>query len=155
MCQCTPSIRTPFCGKGDCKWPKESELISTTYQPRSKTTFSRRLVKPTDLNPAQTLFGGTMMAWIDEEAAIYAMCKLKSRNVVTAHIGEINFTAPAYSGDVVQFDSEVVKYGKSSITTKMTVTNKLNGEVICDIGKMVFVHVDPTTKKATPHGISK
>lgn len=22
MCKCTPSIRTPFCGKGDCQWPE-------------------------------------------------------------------------------------------------------------------------------------
>lgn len=21
MCKCTPSIRTPFCGKGECVWP--------------------------------------------------------------------------------------------------------------------------------------
>jgi len=21
MCQCTPEIRTPYCGKGDCVWP--------------------------------------------------------------------------------------------------------------------------------------
>jgi hypothetical protein len=23
MCKCTPNIRTPFCGEGDCKWPKD------------------------------------------------------------------------------------------------------------------------------------
>ena len=22
MCKCTPEIKTPFCGKGDCQWPK-------------------------------------------------------------------------------------------------------------------------------------
>jgi hypothetical protein len=22
MCKCNPNIRTPFCGKGDCVWPK-------------------------------------------------------------------------------------------------------------------------------------
>ncbi len=22
MCQCTPEIKTPFCGKGNCQWPK-------------------------------------------------------------------------------------------------------------------------------------
>src|SRR5262245_10446194 len=21
MCQCTPNIRTPYCGRGDCVWP--------------------------------------------------------------------------------------------------------------------------------------
>lgn len=23
MCKCTPQIRTPYCGKGDCQWPHE------------------------------------------------------------------------------------------------------------------------------------
>ncbi len=23
MCQCTPSIKTPFCGQGDCQWPPQ------------------------------------------------------------------------------------------------------------------------------------
>ena len=25
MCQCTPTTRTPFCGKGDCVWPSQKE----------------------------------------------------------------------------------------------------------------------------------
>lgn len=23
MCKCTPTIRTPFCGRGDCQWPEQ------------------------------------------------------------------------------------------------------------------------------------
>lgn len=26
MCKCTPEIRTPFCGKGDCVWPFPTNL---------------------------------------------------------------------------------------------------------------------------------
>ena len=26
MCKCTPEIRTPFCGKGDCQWPAGTVL---------------------------------------------------------------------------------------------------------------------------------
>ena len=25
MCRCTPTIRTPFCGKGDCHYPQKME----------------------------------------------------------------------------------------------------------------------------------
>lgn len=149
MCRCNPSIKTPFCGQGDCVSDFE-----TSYQPRTKTTFSRRLVKPEDMNPSGALFGGKMMMWIDEEAAIYAMCKLKTRNVVTAHIGEINFKAPSFSGDVIQFDSAVVKYGRTSITTSMVIKNKFTGDVICEIDKMVFVSVDPVTRKSVEHNQS-
>lgn len=30
MCKCTPEIRTPFCGKLDCEWPKEPGTRETT-----------------------------------------------------------------------------------------------------------------------------
>lgn len=25
MCKCTPNIRTPFCGRPGCEWPKQKE----------------------------------------------------------------------------------------------------------------------------------
>ena len=43
---------------------------------------TRKLVKPEDLNAGGSLFGGTLLRWIDEEAAIYVMCQLDSKNVV-------------------------------------------------------------------------
>ena len=36
----------------------------------------RKLVKPEDLNAANSLFGGTLMAWIDEACVLYAMCQM-------------------------------------------------------------------------------
>jgi hypothetical protein len=27
MCKCTPTMRTPFCGKGDCVWPHQKKPI--------------------------------------------------------------------------------------------------------------------------------
>ena len=33
---------------------------------------TRKLIKPEDLNAGGTLFGGQLLKWIDEEAAIYA-----------------------------------------------------------------------------------
>ncbi len=42
---------------------------------------TRKLIKPEDLNAGHTLFGGQLLKWIDEEAAIYAMCQLNNRRV--------------------------------------------------------------------------
>ena len=53
--------------------------------------LSRRLVLPNDLNYANSLFGGRALAWIDEEAAIFAICQLETNCLVTKHIGAINF----------------------------------------------------------------
>ena len=47
---------------------------------------TRKWVKPEDLNANGTLFGGSLLKWIDEEAAIYAMCQLDNKRVVTKRI---------------------------------------------------------------------
>ena len=53
--------------------------------------LTRRLVMPNDLNYAFSLFGGRLLQWIDEEAAIYAICQLETNCLVTKHIGEISY----------------------------------------------------------------
>jgi len=63
---------------------------------------TRKLVKPEDLNGRDTLFGGRLLAWIDEECAIYCTCQMQSHNIVTKFISEMNFVAPAYKGDVIE-----------------------------------------------------
>lgn len=113
---------------------------------------SRRLVKPEDLNPRRTLFGGRLLSWIDEEAAIFCMCQLESKMIVTKLISEINFVSPAYEGDVVKIGFEVTKLGTSSITLKCVVVNKETDNVIVTIDKIVFVTVD-SNGKSKPHGI--
>lgn len=64
--------------------------------------YSRKLIKPGDLNARNTLFGGMLLKWIDEEAGIYAMTKLNSKNVVTKFISEIDFVSSGKQGDVVE-----------------------------------------------------
>ena len=46
---------------------------------------TRKWVKPEDLNPNGTLFGGSLLRWIDEEAAIYAIVQLGNQRVVTKY----------------------------------------------------------------------
>ncbi len=103
---------------------------------------TRKLIKPEDLNARGTLFGGSLLKWIDEEAAIYAMCQLDTKNIVTKLISEINFTSPGYQGDVIEIGVDVVSFGKTSLTLKVIVRNKDTAQPILTIDKMVFVHVD-------------
>jgi len=109
---------------------------------------SRKWVKPEDLNPRGTLFGGTLISWIDEEAAIYAICQLDSKNIVTKYISEIDFIHSAGEGDIIEIGLEVVSVGKSSITLKCLVRNKQTHQAIISIDRIVFVNVDE-------HGKSK
>lgn len=114
---------------------------------------SRRLVKPEDLNCRRTLFGGTLLRWIDEEAAIFAICQLDTENIVTKLMSEINFIAPAFNGDVVEIGLEVISIGRTSITLKCVVLNKKTKKEIVTIDKIVFVSVDENGK-STPHGVT-
>ena len=55
------------------------------------TFRSRRWVRPEDLNAHGTLLGGSLLRWIDEEAAIYAIIQLGNSRAVTKYISEIAF----------------------------------------------------------------
>ncbi len=114
--------------------------------------LSRRLVMPNDLNYANSLFGGRALEWIDEEAAIYAICQLDTNSLVTKHIGAISFESPALQGDVVEFGLETKKVGKTSITVTCLVRNKATKKTICLADDIVFVQVDPHTRAPIPHG---
>jgi acyl-CoA hydrolase len=114
--------------------------------------LSRRLVMPNDLNYANSLFGGRALEWIDEEAAIYAICQLESNVLVTKHIGEISFESPAMQGDVVEFGLITKRVGRTSITITCLVRNKVTKKTICVADDIVFVRVDPETRKPVPHG---
>jgi len=114
--------------------------------------LSRRLVMPSDLNYANSLFGGRALEWIDEEAAIYAICQLETNCLVTKHIGEISFESAAMQGDVVEFGLATKKVGNTSITITCLVRNKATKKTICLADDIVFVQVDPKTRKPIPHG---
>ena len=114
---------------------------------------TRKLVKPEDLNAGGALFGGTLLRWIDEEAAIYVMCQLDSKNVVTKFMSEINFVNPARTGDVVEIGLETVKLGTSSITVKCIARIKQSQKIIITIDKIVFVQLDENLNPS-PHGKS-
>lgn len=114
--------------------------------------LSRRLVMPNDLNYANSLFGGRALEWIDEEAAIYAICQLESNCLVTKHIGEISFESPATQGDIVEFGLATKRVGTTSITVTCLVRNKATKRTICLADDIVFVAVDPDTRLPVAHG---
>ena len=112
---------------------------------------TRKWVKPEDLNPNKTLFGGKLLAWIDEEAALYSIVQLENSHVVTKFMSEINFMASAKEGDIIEIGLEVVKFGISSIVLKCEVRNKMTRETIITVDKITMVNLD-MDGKPKPHG---
>lgn len=103
---------------------------------------TRKLIKPSDLNARGTLFGGQLLKWIDEEAAIFATCQLGSSDIVTKAMSEIDFVQTAVTGDIIEIGMEVVKFGNTSITIKCDVRNKNTKQSIITIDEIVFVLLD-------------
>jgi len=112
---------------------------------------TRKWVKPEDLNANGTLFGGQLLAWIDEEAALYSIVQLENPKVVTKYMSEINFMSAAKQGDIVEIGIDVVKFGNSSLVLKCVVRNMMTREKIITIDNITMVNLDEDGK-SKPHG---
>ena len=115
---------------------------------------TRKWVKPEDLNPNGTLFGGRLLAWIDEEAALYAFIQLENKHIVTKFMSEINFMSSAKQGDIIELGMEVVKFGNTSLTLKCEARNKMTRETILTVESIVVVNLGDDNKPKT-HGKNK
>ena len=107
--------------KGDYK-------MSETRPMSQSRTISTKLVLPPDTNHLQTIFGGKVLAYIDEIAAITAM-KHSNTAVVTASIDRVDFVSSAYVGDVLELEAVVSSTGRTSMEVYVLVhsTNLLTG----------------------------
>jgi len=112
---------------------------------------TRKWVKPEDLNPNGTLFGGRLLQWIDEEAALYSIAQLENSKVVTKYISDINFQDKAEKGDIVEIGMEAVKFGKTSLTLRCEVRNMMTRKTIISIDTITMVNLGKDGIPA-PHG---
>lgn len=115
---------------------------------------TRKWIKPQDLNPNRTLFGGRLLEWIDEECALYSIIQLENQKTVTKYMSEINFQNSAREGDIVEIGIEVLKFGTTSLTLRCEVRNKMTRSTIITIEKIIMVTLDENGKPA-PHGKTK
>ncbi|WGD37390.1 hotdog domain-containing protein [Lysinibacter sp. HNR] len=114
----------------------------------------RKWVKPEDLNAHGTLFGGSLLRWIDEEAAICAIFQLGNDRLVTKVVSEINFVSSAVQGDLIELNFAVVKLGRTSITLSCHVRNVFTRDDVLTISTIVFVGLDENGVPL-PHGFTE
>lgn len=112
---------------------------------------TRKWIKPEDLNPNGTLFGGQLLAWIDEELALYSIIQLENSRIVTKHMSEINFVSSAKQGDVIEIGIDVVKFGNTSLTLKCEVRNMMSRATIITIESITMVSMG-SDGKPKAHG---
>lgn len=69
---------------------------------------------PLDANPLGNAYGGMIMKYIDEVAAVSAARHART-NVVTASIERMDFLEPVYIGDLLILKSAVIHTGRTSM----------------------------------------
>jgi acyl-CoA hydrolase len=90
-----------------------------------------RLMMPTDGNIMGNVFGGSIMKYVDEVAAIVAF-RHAEKNCVTASIDRMNFLAPVYVGNILILKASVNYVGKTSmeIGVRIEAQDPLTGKVV-------------------------
>lgn len=78
------------------------------------------LLLPKDTNALGTIFGGVILSHIDLASAVEAR-KSGPHRYVTKAIREVEFLQPVFLGDVVNFFTETVRLGRTSITVRVSV----------------------------------
>ncbi len=79
----------------------------------------RVTMMPRDTNAHGTIFGGILLAYLDQAGAIAT--RAHCERVVTVKMAEVVFHEPVLVGDVVSFYSSVTRIGRTSITVHVTV----------------------------------
>ena len=111
---------------------------------RESLAIKTSLVSPPDTNIHGTMFGGKLMAYIDDVAAIAAMRHAR-KLAVTASSDSVDFLHPIIEGNSVCLEAFVSYTGRTSmeIFVKVVSENMLTGDRdICAVSFLTFVAVD-------------
>lgn len=90
-------------------------------------TEQQYLIRPAHINPYGRLFGAQLLKWIDEVAGIVAV-RHANAIVTTAAIDNLQFTKPAFAGQMVVLLGQVTYVGRTSMEIRVdTYTEDLDG----------------------------
>ena len=91
-------------------------------------TEQQYLICPAHINHYGRLFGGQLLKWIDELAGIVAI-RHCGGTVTTAAIDNLQFRAPAYTGDMIVLRGWVTSVGRTSMEVRVdTYREALDGK---------------------------
>lgn len=110
---------------------------------------SAQHVLPGETNNYGSLFGGTLLQWMDKTAAIAAM-RFCQRPCVTASLESLDFRRPIHAGALVEIIARVIYAGRTSMIVQVEVyTEELTGaRDLCTHGYFSMVAVDATGRPA-------
>ncbi len=100
---------------------------------------------PKDTNAHGTIFGGVILSYIDQAAAVEAK-RHGASFIVTVAMREVVFLEPVSVGDLVSFYTRLVRIGRTSITISVEVISQpgegLGKRVKVTEAEVTFVNLD-------------
>jgi acyl-CoA thioesterase YciA len=104
---------------------------------------------PKDTNAHGTIFGGVILSYIDQAAAVEAK-RHGASLIVTVAMREVVFHEPVLVGDLVSFYTKLVKIGRTSITVSVEVVSERDAPharpVKVTEAEVTFVNVDASRR---------
>ncbi len=85
---------------------------------------THRLVLPSDLNHYGFLFGGRLLAWIDEASWIAASLDFPHCQFVTVGMDKVEFRHGVRDGTILGIRCERTRKGQTSVTYDVEVTDE-------------------------------
>ena len=123
--------------------------------PFAREPSIRVIMMPKDTNAHGTIFGGVILSYIDQAAAVEARRHGAAR-IVTVAMHEVVFHEPVNVGDLVSFYTRLVKIGRTSITVSVEVFSQTSegagNRVKVTEAEVTYVNLD---KNRRPVPISK
>lgn len=113
------------------------------------------MVLPQHTNALGSVFGGTVMSWVDIAAATCAM-RHCSRQVVTASVDALHFLAPIRLGWIVTIKASINYVGGTSceIGVKVSSENPISGETFHTASAyLTFVSLDSHNRPTPMPGL--
>jgi len=111
----------------------------------------RVIMMPKDTNAHGTIFGGVILSYIDQAAAVEARRHGAAR-IVTVAMHEVVFHEPVNVGDLVSFYTRLLRVGRTSITVAVEVfsqrENGAENRVKVTEAEVTFVNVDENRRPA-------
>ena len=113
---------------------------------------THRLVLPEDLNQYGFLFGGRLLAWIDEASWIAASLEFPKHKFVTKAMDTVEFHHSVKEGRILRIVCTRDKLGTTSVTYAVNVFNEANCTDAIFTTKVTFVCVDEEGNKCVIEG---
>ncbi len=119
----------------------KSAVRSASREPPASAPLIRVVAMPADANPNGDIFGGWLLAQMDLAGGNLAVQPARGRCATVAVDGMV-FHEPVFVGDEVSCYGEVIRTGRTSITTRIEAwrRNLFSGEVR-KVTEAIFTYV--------------